>query len=348
MTTTRVDRTKSAAKKLEAQQNATEGLKGLVVAVRNYIILCVDLLGSGDPAAAPDFSELITKKDDGKDYKSLTDTSDKSKLTTAYNQNVDRIDKVSKQLADQDGDVEGRVHRVADIAASTRQQIEGAITTLQNALNDPKLPAPPHHEFASEGTMINACLTAIDNVHTDVLHAHTKIQQPAKQIANTNPPVVPTGGSATQNSPGFAPVSYGTPLSSSQVQSMVTNVTDAKKKKFLETALAQVGDPYVWGAEGPNAFDCSGLVQYSAKQAGITNIPRTADAQYHATMSHPVNPSSLQPGDLIFPNAEFNGGNPGHVMIYVGNGQVVEAPHTGDHVKVIKLSQVGGFHATRF
>jgi cell wall-associated NlpC family hydrolase len=348
MTTTRVDRTKSAAKKLEAQQNATKGLKWLVVAVRNYIILCVDRLGSGDPAAAPDFSDLITKKDDGKDYKSLTDTSDKSKLTTAYNQNVDHVKKVSKQLADQDGEVGGRISDVADIVESTCKQIEGEITTLQYALHKRKLPAPPHHDFAAEGTMINACFTAMDNVHTDLQGASTKIQQHAKQIANTNPPVVPTGGSVTQNSPGFAPVNYSTPLSSSQVQSMVSNVTDAKKKKFLETALAQVGDPYVWGAEGPNAFDCSGLVQYSAKQAGITNMPRTADAQYHATMSHPVNPSSLQPGDLIFPNAEFNGGNPGHVMIYVGNGQVVEAPHTGDHVKVIKLSQVGGFHATRF
>ncbi|RMI35810.1 NlpC/P60 family protein [Nocardia stercoris] len=159
------------------------------------------------------------------------------------------------------------------------------------------------------------------------------------------PPSSPTSGGG---SPSYGPVSYGTPLSNSELQAMVANVTDAKKRKFLDTALHQVGDPYIYGAEGPNAFDCSGLVQYSARQAGITDMPRTASEQYHATMSHPVAPNDLQPGDLIFPDAEFNGGDPGHVMIYVGDGRVVEAPHTGDHVKVIQLAQVGGFHATRF
>ncbi|MFI6369293.1 C40 family peptidase, partial [Nocardia sp. NPDC050630] len=119
--------------------------------------------------------------------------------------------------------------------------------------------------------------------------------------------------------------------------------TSAAGQKAVEVAMAQQGDPYVWGAEGPNSFDCSGLMQYAAAKAGVS-IPRVASAQYQQLPK--VNPADIRPGDLIFPDAQFNNGNPGHVMMYIGNGQCVEAPHTGDVVKVVKLPS--GYHATRW
>ena len=344
-----IDEVKTRAKGLAAQQNATPGLKALVAAVGNYIALCADLLGSGRPAEAPDFSDLISKQDNGKDYKSLTDTNNTSKLVSAYDRNVDHVRKINRELADNHGHVGRRVSDIPGIIDTTCVEMEKRIGTLQSSLDSPRLAAPPAYDVASEGRMIDDCLTAVNGVHDDMQGADRKIQQHARQIANTQPPPIPANrNSVTQSSPGYAPVNYGKPMSSSQVNNMVSGVTDPKKKKFLHTALSQQGDPYVWGAEGPNAFDCSGLVQYSAREAGISDMPRTSEEQYHATMSHPVAPKDLQPGDLIFPNAEFNGGNPGHVMIYAGNGQVVEAPQTGDHVKVIGLSEVGGYHATRF
>jgi len=345
MATTYLDGAKSAAQNLEAQQNATDGLKDLVVAVRDYIVWCVGLLGSGNPQAAPTFSSLIGKSDDGKSYKSLTDTSDKSVMTTAYDGSVTHIQKIAKELTANQSKVGARVSDVADLANSTSKQIEGTIATLRSALENPQLPAPPRHNYSAEGSMIDACLTAVDNVHTDLQNAYATIQKHAKQVADASPPVVPSSGSISENI-GGSPVTYGTPLSTSSVQSMVSSVTDVTKKKFLTAALSKVGDPYVYGAAGPNAFDCSGLVQYSAEQAGIKSMPRTAAEQYHAT--HPVSASNLQPGDLIFPDAEFNNGNPGHVMIYIGGGKCVEAPHTGEDVKTIFLSEVGGFHATSF
>ncbi len=347
MATTYLDGAESAAQSLTAQQNATDGLKELVVAVRDYIVWCVGLLGSGEPQAAPSFSSLIGKSDDGKSYKSLTDTSNKAAMTTAYDGSVTHIKKVAEQLTADESTVGARVSDVADLANSTSKQIEGTIATLRGALGSPQLPAPPRHDYSAEGTMIDACLTAVDNVHTDLQNAHATIQKHAAQVADATSPAVPASGSTTEDI-GGSPVTYGTPLSASQVQSMVSGVADATKKKFLSAALSEVGKPYVYGAEGPNAFDCSGLVQYSAEQAGIKNMPRTAAEQYDATKSHPVSASNLQPGDLIFPDAEFNNGNPGHVMIYVGNGKCVEAPHTGEDVKTISLSEVGGFHATSF
>jgi cell wall-associated NlpC family hydrolase len=99
----------------------------------------------------------------------------------------------------------------------------------------------------------------------------------------------------------------------------------------VDWALAQVGTPYVWGGETPGVgFDCSGLVQAAYEAAGIT-LPRTAQAQYDATIKlAPDDP--LEPGDLVF----FGGGptNITHVGIYIGNGQMVDAPYTGVDVRV--------------
>jgi cell wall-associated NlpC family hydrolase len=99
----------------------------------------------------------------------------------------------------------------------------------------------------------------------------------------------------------------------------------------VDWALAQVGTPYVWGGETPGVgFDCSGLVQAAYKVAGIT-LPRVAQDQYDATTKlAPGDP--IEPGDLIF----FGGGpdDVTHVGIYIGNGQMVDAPYTGADVRV--------------
>jgi hypothetical protein len=82
-------------------------------------------------------------------------------------------------------------------------------------------------------------------------------------------------------------------------------------------------DPYVYGAAGPTSFDCSGLIQYALEQLGMTNVPRTSEEQW-AWVTH-ITQSQLQPGDLVF--AQFPGDNapPGHVGVYMGNGEVFSA-----------------------
>ncbi len=97
----------------------------------------------------------------------------------------------------------------------------------------------------------------------------------------------------------------------------------------LRAALTRQGAPYVWGATGPRTFDCSGLVQWAYRQIGIA-MPRVAAAQQQ--VGAPVTPDQAQPGDLVF----F--GDPAyHVGIYVGGGQFLEAPQSGDVVKVAPL-----------
>ncbi|NKY34788.1 DUF4226 domain-containing protein [Nocardia speluncae] len=108
----------------------------------------------------------------------------------------------------------------------------------------------------------------------------------------------------------------------------------ARAQHAVKTALNQVGDPYVWGAEGPDSFDCSGLMQYAAKKAGV-NIPRVADDQMNSLPK--VANKDIQPGDLIFPESSYKNGEMGHVMMYIGDGKCVEAPSRGKDVRVTSL-----------
>jgi cell wall-associated NlpC family hydrolase len=99
----------------------------------------------------------------------------------------------------------------------------------------------------------------------------------------------------------------------------------------VDWALAQVGTPYVWGGESTGVgFDCSGLVQAAYKAAGVT-LPRVAQDQFNAGPLLPAD-EPLESGDLVFFGSSTT--DVSHVGIYVGNGQMVDAPHTGADVRV--------------
>ena len=97
-------------------------------------------------------------------------------------------------------------------------------------------------------------------------------------------------------------------------------------------ARAQIGKPYVYGATGPDAFDCSGLVQAAWAAAGVS-IPRTSEEQW-AQLPHV---SSPQPGDLVFYTGSPIDPPPGHVTMYAGGGQMIEAYGTGVPIRVTAL-----------
>ncbi|GAA1250146.1 hypothetical protein GCM10009609_11930 [Pseudonocardia aurantiaca] len=97
-------------------------------------------------------------------------------------------------------------------------------------------------------------------------------------------------------------------------------------------AMGKIGAPYRWGAEGPNAFDCSGLVQWSFKKAGI-NLPRTSRQQ--SRVGTPVAKSDLRPGDLVFFYRPVK-----HVGIYIGGGKIVHASNKRNPVKISDLSRM--------
>jgi len=138
-------------------------------------------------------------------------------------------------------------------------------------------------------------------------------------------------------------VTYNTiDTSSTGLKTVIYSATDSKGNKsearldvdvvysgqlIVNTGLAKLGTPYRWGATGPSSFDCSGFTQWVYAQNGIY-IPRTSGAQKSAGKT--ISLSELEPGDIVWRS--------GHVGIYIGGGQYVHAPHTGDVVKVSSMS----------
>ena len=113
----------------------------------------------------------------------------------------------------------------------------------------------------------------------------------------------------------------------------------AAAQTAVRTAMAQIGDPYVWGAAGPNAFDCSGLTRYAYAAAGIS-LPHSSSMQ--SRMGVPVSRSQLQPGDLLFFYSPVS-----HVGMYIGNGQMVHASTSGVPVKTAAIGSMGSFTSAR-
>jgi len=110
----------------------------------------------------------------------------------------------------------------------------------------------------------------------------------------------------------------------------------------LNLAYSKIGCPYVWGAEGPNSFDCSGFTSYVFRNAVGVSIPRTSSAQ--SGYGRTVSKANLQPGDLVFFNTSGSGVS--HVGIYVGGGNMIHSPSTGKTVRVTSINSA--YYSARF
>jgi len=100
----------------------------------------------------------------------------------------------------------------------------------------------------------------------------------------------------------------------------------------VAAAEAEVGKPYVYGAAGPDSYDCSGLMLWAWGKAGVS-LSHSAQAQYSETTRVPI--SDMQPGDIIFFGEST--GSIGHNAMYVGGGQMVEAAHTGTNIRIVPV-----------
>ena len=124
------------------------------------------------------------------------------------------------------------------------------------------------------------------------------------------------------------------PTSSSSV-SITAVASNSRAAAAVAYAKSKLGDVYVWGATGPNTFDCSGLTGAAWAYAGVT-IPRIAADQYSG-LTH-VSRADIEPGDLVF--YDYGEGIT-HVAIYIGNNEVIHAPHTGTVVQYGEIDTVG-------
>jgi cell wall-associated NlpC family hydrolase len=191
-------------------------------------------------------------------------------------------------------------HVVAERAAA-KQSIESRISEQQSLYNSIK-------------SQIASMIAAERQRQLQMLQEAQARAAAARRVAQENTVVGVTATTAPQT-PTQAPTIVAPPSTHGGV---------------VGIALGQLGTPYAWGGAAPGGFDCSGLVMWAYAQVGVS-LPHSTYAQY--AMGVPVSQDQLQPGDLVF----FDG--VGHVGIYIGGGQFVHAPHTGDVVKVSSLSE---------
>ena len=158
-------------------------------------------------------------------------------------------------------------------------------------------------------------------------------EQEAAAAAAARTATVPTTTAAAPTTTAPAPPPTVTAVTTTEVPTVPAVPAGAGHPEAATIALRYLGIPYLWGGASPaTGFDCSGLVMYVYAQLGIS-LPHYAAAQYQ--LGTPVDRSQLIPGDLVF----FDSLD--HVGIYIGNGQFVHAPQTGDVVKITALSDFG-------
>jgi cell wall-associated NlpC family hydrolase len=162
---------------------------------------------------------------------------------------------------------------------------------------------------------------------------HAAEQAAAQEAAETTAPVDPGPD------PSPAPAPSAAPAPAPTAPPVAAAGGSGAAQVAVSTALAQAGDPYVWAAAGPDAFDCSGLTQYAYAAAGI-QLPHSSSMQ--STMGSPVSLSALQPGDLLFFYSPVS-----HVGMYIGNGQMVHASTYGEPVKIASIDSMGSFTSAR-
>lgn len=139
------------------------------------------------------------------------------------------------------------------------------------------------------------------------------------------------GGGSGASDPG--PAAASTSAGSSVVTScagMTVQAPNNSVQAVIDFACAQLGKPYLWGATGPDSYDCSGFTMAAWRQGGV-NLPHSSRAQYGSGTR--VSRSDLRPGDLVFSYQPIS-----HVGIYLGGGKMIAAPSSGD---VVKISPMG-------
>jgi peptidoglycan DL-endopeptidase CwlO len=248
--------------------------------------------------------------------------------------NVETINSTSKQDAK-------IVHQVTAARTSIqhhRDQLKRAKTAQQQVVAERATQRQRiQSQLAERQQLLSSVRTEIVRLKAEEAQRQAQLAAEARarlaaqrQTAAVQTASQPAQGTSTQNA---ATPSVSAPAAAPPPS---TSAPPASHGGVVGIAMRYLGVPYVWGGASPRGFDCSGLVMYVFAQIGVS-LPHSSYAQYG--MGSPVSMSQLQPGDLVF----FAGAS--HVGIYIGGGQFIHAPHTGD---VVKISSLSGWYASTF
>jgi cell wall-associated NlpC family hydrolase len=225
------------------------------------------------------------------------------------------------------GDISGAIDAL-DVAqshlASQQSQLQSAQSQAQNALAQA---ASAHQAAQSTEADQEATLARVKGEIGTLVARKEAAQLAASHAAFLARVAASSAVPVRTKAAGSGPGRAGAPAR--PIRPVLPNLPAAGgAATAVAEAESQIGVPYVWGGESPGrGFDCSGLTQWAWRQAGVS-LPRTAAAQYDAIPHVPL--SDLQPGDLLF----WGAGGISHVGMYVGGGDIINAPETGELVRV--------------
>lgn len=231
-------------------------------------------------------------------------------------------------------------HRLAVVAATGRDDLlpqAGALPAPRLVLvrsvaasqAPPQTQAPPHTAVTSHLTAVQDALADLRELDRTMRPEHPAAGSTASAISDLTryATQLRTGQRPAATPAGPVPTRQ-TPAATGIPQSARYPAGTSRAATAVRYAFAQLGKPYVWGAAGPDAFDCSGLVMRAWEAAGVP-LPHYTYSIWQ-TGRH-ITRSQLRPGDLVFPHGL------GHVQIYIGGGNVIEAPHKGAVVRISPL-----------
>jgi cell wall-associated NlpC family hydrolase len=242
---------------------------------------------------------------------------------TSMDDLISRLDTVNR-VSDQSADV---LRQVKVFRAKVKQERE----RLQTAqVQQARLVAQRQAEKASIEGQLASRRQLLSSIKSEItqMQAAERARQ-AELAAQARARLASNGTTVLNASAGAVTATPTTPAP-------VYAPPPAKYGGVVGIAMQYLGTPYVYGGASPGGFDCSGFVMYVFAQVGVS-LPHNAAAQYGYGM--PVSQGQLQAGDLVF----FNG--LGHVGIYIGGGQFIHAPHTGD---VVKISSLSGWYSSTY
>ena len=257
--------------------------------------------------------------------------------TTAARDRYARVERRTLELERQrEADVRQLSTQRAKIGAMLGER-KRLLASVQSEVN--VLHAQEVREQAALAAQARARLAAEQAAAARAAAARAAAAAAAAKQAKAAPPAAPTTTRATTTTATASPtttVAAAPPTTTTTAAptppAPTATASGGGHPEAASIALRYLGVPYVWGGASPSGFDCSGLVMYVYAQLGIS-LPHFAAAQFG--MGEPVARSDLQPGDLVF----FDGLN--HVGIYIGGGDMVHAPQTGDVVKIEAISDFG-------
>ncbi|MFI5904374.1 NlpC/P60 family protein [Streptomyces cyaneofuscatus] len=224
--------------------------------------------------------------------------------------------------------------RQASLLSNIRRQLSGIARVKARADQETEALAARRAELNKHRAAIRTKLADARTLLATLTAAERAAYERAADAAHGGSPATSTDGSTTR--PDRTVADAHADRSAPRASVAAPNSRAARAVSFAHGAI---GKPYVWGATGPNAFDCSGLTQAAWKAAGVS-LPRTTYTQINAGQR--VSRSELAPGDLVFFYSGIS-----HVGLYIGGGQMIHAPRPGAPVRIAPIDQMPFAGATR-